>query len=134
MVCSLCKCAGHNKRCCPSLALATISPSEMRVAAELVAILPPVADKKVKKVKKPLEGLTGSKNLWKEPASFYIAKKVSKPLDGLAGSKNIWKEPASFYIAKKVRKPNRGEIRVAKSLITMVRKEKHLNGVGILSL
>ena len=85
-----------------------------------------------KKVSKPLEGLTGCKNIWKEP-KVAVTKKVSKPLEGLVSCKNIWKEPKSVYLPK-TRKVNRSEFRVAKSLIQMIQKDNHLNGVGILSL
>jgi hypothetical protein len=67
----------------------TISPAEQRVAAELNAMLPPV---KAKKVSKPLEGLAGCMNIFKEP-KVVKAKKVNKPLEGLAGCMNIFKEP-----------------------------------------
>jgi hypothetical protein len=87
MVCSQCNCSGHNKRTCQFLI--TVSPAEQRVAAELGAMLPVV---KTKKVSKPLEGLTGSMNIFKEP-KVVKTKKVSKPLEGLAGSMNIFKEP-----------------------------------------
>jgi hypothetical protein len=87
MVCSHCNCAGHNKTTCQFLT--TISPAEKRVAAELGATITPV---KAKKVSKPLEGLAGSMNIFKEP-KVVKAKKVSKPLEGLAGSMNIFKEP-----------------------------------------
>jgi hypothetical protein len=104
MVCSHCNCAGHNKTTCQFLitispaekrvaaelgSMIAISPAEKRVAAELGAMLPPV---KAKKVSKPLEGLAGSMNIFKEP-KVVKAKKVSKPLEGLAGSMNIFKEP-----------------------------------------
>ena len=54
-----------------------------------------------RKVIKVLEGLSGSKNIWKESPQVKVkkvkkvkkkAKKVTKPLVGLAGCKNIWKE------------------------------------------
>ena len=41
------------------------SPAEKRVARSLAAMLPP--PNKSKKGKKPLEGLAGCKNIWKEP-------------------------------------------------------------------
>jgi hypothetical protein len=101
MVCSHCNCAGHNKTTCKFLI--AISPAEKRVAAELGAMLPPV---KAKKVSKPLEGLAGSMNIFKEP-KVVKAKKVSKPLEGLAGSMNIFKEPKVVKV-KKVSKPLEG--------------------------
>ena len=45
-----------------------------------------------KKVAKPLEGLAGCINLFKEPKAVK-AKKVAKPLEGLAGCINLFKEP-----------------------------------------
>ena len=87
MVCSQCNCSGHNKRTCQFLT--TISPAEQRVAAELSAMLPAL---KAKKVSKPLEGLAGCMNIFKEP-KVVKTKKVNKPLEGLAGSMNIFKEP-----------------------------------------
>jgi hypothetical protein len=103
MVCSQCNCSGHNKRTCQFLT--TITPAEQRVAAELSAMLPTLAEQRVaaelsailptrkaKKVSKPLVGLAGSMNIFKEP-KVVKAKKVSKPLEGLAGSMNIFKEP-----------------------------------------
>jgi hypothetical protein len=101
MVCSQCNCSGHNKRTCQFLT--TISPAEQRVAAELGAMLPVV---KTKKVSKPLEGLAGCANIFKEP-KVVKAKKVNKPLEGLAGSMNIFKEP-KVVKAKKVSKPLEG--------------------------
>ena len=118
MVCSHCNCAGHNKTTCQFLttispaekrvaaelgAMIAISPAEKRVAAELGAMLPPV---KAKKVSKPLEGLAGCMNIFKEP-KVVKAKKVSKPLEGLAGSMNIFKEP-KVVKEKKVSKPLEG--------------------------
>jgi hypothetical protein len=67
MVCSQCNCSGHYKTTCQFLN--TVSPAEQRVAAELGAMLPVV---KAKKVNKPLEGLAGCANIFKEP-------KVVKP-------------------------------------------------------
>ena len=87
MVCSQCNCSGHYKTTCQFLN--TISPAEQRIAAELSAMLPVV---KAKKVSKPLEGLAGCMNIFKEP-KVVKAKKVSKPLEGLAGCMNIFKEP-----------------------------------------
>ena len=43
------------------------SPAEKRVARSLAAMLPP--PNKSKKGKKPLEGLAGCKNIWKEPSA-----------------------------------------------------------------
>ena len=107
MVCSHCNCAGHNKTTCQFLT--TISPAEKcvaaekRVAAELGAMLPPV---KVKKISKPLEGLAGCMNIFKEP-KVVKTKKVSKPLDGLSGCMNIFKEP-KVVKTKKVSKSLEG--------------------------
>ena len=102
MVCSHCGSIGHNKRTCM---LAPKSPevprSEKRAAKALSALLPP--PNKSKKVSKPLDGLAGCQNIWKEPKALYVAKKVSKPLDGLAGCQNIWKEPKDFYTKQKCR-------------------------------
>jgi len=98
-------------------------------------MLPP--PNKSKKGKKPLEGLTGCKNIWKEApakkvkkvkkvkkpleviagmrwpdASLYAlkVKKGKKPLEGLAGCKNIWKEAPAKKVkkVKKVKKPLEG--------------------------
>ena len=77
----------------------SITATEKRVAKRLAALLP--KPNKTKKVFKPLEGLAGCQNIWKEPKSFYTKKKVFKPLEGLAGCQNIWKEPQSFYNKKK---------------------------------
>jgi hypothetical protein len=114
MVCSQCNCSGHNKRTCQFLT--TSSPAEQRVVAELSAMLPTPAEQrvvaelsailttqKVKKVSKPLEGLAGCANIFKEP-KVVKAKKVSKPLVGLAGCANIFKEP-KVVKAKQVSKP-----------------------------
>jgi hypothetical protein len=102
MVCSHCGSIGHNKRTCLKSSEAT--PSEKRAAKALASLLPP--PNKMKKVSKPLEGLSGCQNIWKEPKGIYIKKKVSKPLEGLTGCQNIWKEPKGIYIKKKVnRKP-----------------------------
>jgi hypothetical protein len=80
------------------------TPSEKRAAKALASLLPP--PNKKKKVSKPLEGLSGCQNIWKEPKGIYIKKKVSKPLEGLTGCQNIWKEPKGIYIKKRVnRKP-----------------------------
>ena len=69
----------------------SITATEKRVAKSLASLLP--KPNKKKKVSKPLEGLSGCQNLWKEPKSFYTKKKVSKPLEGLSGCQNLWKEP-----------------------------------------
>jgi hypothetical protein len=61
---------------------------------------------KAKKVNKPLEGLAGCANIFKEP-KVVKAKKVNKPLEGLAGCANIFKEP-KIVKAKKVNKPLEG--------------------------
>jgi hypothetical protein len=87
MHCSLCNAPNHNKRTCPLAA----TPSEIRIAKDLSAILGPP---KKKKVVKPLEGLYGCKNIFKEPRVVKKKKKVAKPLEGLHGCKNIFKEPS----------------------------------------
>ena len=50
--------------------------------------------KKKKKVYKPLEGLAGCHNIWKEPKikKTKKKKKIYKPIEGLAGCHNMWKE------------------------------------------
>ena len=53
-----------------------ITASEKRVAKRLGALLP--KPNKSKKRTKPLEGLFGCKNIWKEPKQMYIPKKVEK--------------------------------------------------------
>jgi hypothetical protein len=83
-----------------------ITASEKRVAKRLGALLP--EPNKSKKVSKPLEGLFGCKNIWKEPKELYLPKKRTKPLEGLFGCKNIWKEPKQMYIPKKRTKPLEG--------------------------
>ena len=74
MVCSHCGSIGHNKRTCM---LAPKSPevprSEKRAAKALSALLPP--PNKSKKVSKPLDGLAGCQNIWKEPKDFYTKQK-----------------------------------------------------------
>jgi len=80
------------------------TPLEKKIAKNLVKLLDSPVEKEnlfaelprgpiceTKKVSKPLEGLAGCKNIWKE-APAKVTKKVSKPLEGLAGCKNIWKE------------------------------------------
>ena len=94
MVCSQCNCSGHNKRTCQFLT--TITPTEQRVAAELSAMLPTRAEQRVaselsamlptqkaKKVSKPLEGLAGCANIFKEP-KVVKAKKHLKSCSGCA--------------------------------------------------
>jgi len=99
MHCSLCNAPNHNKRTCPLAA----TPSEIRIAKDLSAILGPP---KKKKVVKPLEGLYGCKNIFKEPRVVKKKKKkVVKPLEGLHGCKNIFKEPLAVKKKKKVAKP-----------------------------
>ena len=98
MVCSNCNgvfTMKHNSRTCP-----LVSTS----AADNISKAPKIT----KKIIKPLEGLAGCKNIFKEPTSFYTAKKIIKPLEGLVGCKNIFKEPKSFYTAKKIIKPLEG--------------------------
>ena len=75
MVCSICNGSinyVHNARTCP------LNPNRVSCG---------------KKVKKPLDGLLGCQNIFKEPKTFYNTKKVRKPLEGLAGCLNIFKEP-----------------------------------------
>lgn len=79
----------------------SMTRSEKRVAKSLAALLPPANS--TKKTYKPLEGLYGCKNIWKEPKSFYTAKKVYKSLEGLSGCQNIWKEPTDLYTKQKCR-------------------------------
>ena len=98
MHCSLCNAPNHNKRTCPLAA----TPSEIRIAKDLSAILGPP---KKKKGAKPLEGLYGCKNIFKEPLA--VKKKGAKPLEGLYGCKNIFKEPLAVK-KKKVAKPLEG--------------------------
>ena len=52
-----------------------ITASEKRIAKSLGSLLP--EPNKSKKVAKPLEGLFGCKNIWKEPKELYLPKKVS---------------------------------------------------------
>ena len=90
MVCSNCNgvfTMKHNSRTCP-----LVSTS----AADNISKAPKIT----KKIIKPLEGLAGCKNIFKEPTSFYTAKKIIKPLEGLVGCKNIFKEPKSVIIPK----------------------------------
>jgi len=95
---------GHNARTCPGNARPDVTTtSEKKVAKDLMALLPPRVPKKVSK---PLEGLAGCKNIWKEVRSP-VSKKVSKPLEGLAGCKNIWKEVRA-PVSKTVSKPLEG--------------------------
>jgi hypothetical protein len=102
MVCSLCNCDGHNKTTCPFRA----SPAEKRIAAELGEMLPLTVV--TKKENKPLEGLAGCKNIFKEPKVITFKKtkkvkkikKVKKPLEGLAGCVNIFKEPKVITVKK----------------------------------
>lgn len=87
MVCSQCGSAGHNKRTC---GLSPKSPevplSETRAAKALAAMLPP-SNKSKKKVSKPLDGLTGCQNIWKEPAEFYTKQKPKKNTCSLCNGK-----------------------------------------------
>jgi len=102
MVCSHCGSMGHNKRTCRlSPKTSEVPRSEKRTAKALAALLPP--PNKSKKVSKPLEGLAGCQNIWKEPKAFYVAKKVSKPLEDISSCQNIWKEPKDFYMKQKCR-------------------------------
>jgi len=102
MVCSHCGGCGHNKRTCTAPKVTSNQPtrSEKRVAKSLAALLPHPNNKKVSK---PLEGLGGCQNIWKEPKTFYVAKKVSKPLEDISSCQNIWKEPKDYYTAQKCR-------------------------------
>ena len=100
LLCTHCKCPGHNTLHCPVLHGHT---SENRVLNWAISLLdaPEMGDitgwtapyrvEEPKKSPKPLEGLAGCKNIWREPAASK-AKKSPKPLEGLAGCKNIWKE------------------------------------------
>ena len=90
MVCSHCNQPGPNKRRCPIIF--NIAPtSEIRAAKALSKLLD--QKPKVKKSPKPLEGLAGCKNIWKESPAYKLnAKKSPKALEGLAGCKNLWKE------------------------------------------
>ena len=111
MVCANCGGCGHNKRTCTSPKVTSNQPtrSEKRVAKSLAALLPPPNNKKVSK---PLEGLGGCQNIWKEPKSFYEAKKVSKPLEDISPS-GIWKEPKDYYTkpsAAKTPRPAAGRV------------------------
>ena len=119
MVCSHCNCAGHNARTCSILHPDLPTSSEKKVAKSLLKLLDSPAEKvnpiaelprgpicESKKVNKPLEGLAGCKNIWKE-AQVKVPKKVNKPLEGLAGCKNIWKE-APMKVLKKINKPLEG--------------------------
>lgn len=117
MVCSHCGSSGHNKRTCtfecfgwPTASCEAVnesktsdsaSRSERRAAKALAALLPP--PNKSKKVSKPLDGLAGCQNIWKEPKTFYVAKKVSKPLEDISACQNMWKEPKDFYMKQKSR-------------------------------
>ena len=88
MVCSCCKGAfphSHNRATCP-WAEKNGGPRPLNQGQFL-------QPKKVKKVKKSLEGLDGCMNIFKEPKGLYTPKKVKKPLEGLAGCMNIFKEP-----------------------------------------
>ena len=103
MVCSCCKGAfphSHNRATCP-WAEKNGGPRPLNQGQFL-------QPKKVKKVKKSLEGLDGCMNIFKEPKGLYTPKKVKKPLEGLAGCMNIFKEPKGLYTPKKVKKPLEG--------------------------
>lgn len=66
MPCSICGSSLHNKRTCSSTSGAT--PSEIRVAKELSSLLPPVVTRRpLSRGGKPLEGLQGCMNIFKEP-------------------------------------------------------------------
>ena len=84
MVCSTCKCSGHNKATCPLRAPA----AEMRAATELCAMLPAL---KTKEVTKPL---VDPHMAWMREFSkmLPVTKQVNNGLDGLAGCMNIFKE------------------------------------------
>ena len=75
MVCSQCGSMGHNKRTCFRRVVTSpkVTPSEKRVAKALSALLPP--PNKTKKVSKPLDGLIGCQNIWKEPKDYYTKQK-----------------------------------------------------------
>jgi len=173
MVCSLCNCDGHNKTTCPF----RVSPAEKRIAAELGEMLPPVqvgvqriselaevAEEVrrlfetgarlavvTKKENKPLEGLAGCKNIFKEPKVITVKKtkkikkikKVKKPLEGLSGCGNIFKEPKVITVKKtkkikkikKVKKPLEGlsgcgNIFKEPKAITVTKTSKTCSGCG----
>ena len=64
MPCSICGSSVHNKRTCSSKSGAT--PLEIRVAKELSSLLPPVVKRVRVRAGKPLEGLQGCMNIFKE--------------------------------------------------------------------
>ena len=106
MVCGTCNGSFtgiHNSRTCPLNVDLSV-----RIANRIANTTCRPTKKVAKKVRKPLEGLAGCQNIFKEPKSFYTTKKVTKPLEGLLGCQNIFKEPKSFYTAKKVTKPLEG--------------------------
>jgi hypothetical protein len=103
MVCSHCNGANHNAPTCQILHPDRSTPSENKAAKELMKLLAPKKEVNLfmelprgpiyepKKHNKPLEGLAGCKNIFKE--SKQVAKKTKKPIVGLADCKNIFKEP-----------------------------------------
>jgi len=93
MPCSICGSSDHNKRTCSSKSGAT--PSEIRVAKELSSLLPPVVTRAHPRGGKPLEGLQGCMNIFKEPNASPRRphSRGRKPLEGLQGCMNIFKEP-----------------------------------------
>ena len=100
LLCTHCKCPGHNTLHCPVLhgptsenrvlnwAISQLDAPEM---GDITGWTAPYRVEEPKKSPKPLEGLAGCKNIWREPAASK-AKKTPKALEGLAGCKNIWKE------------------------------------------
>ena len=93
MPCSICGSSDHNKRTCSSKSGAT--PSEIRVAKELSSLLPPVVTRAHPRGGKPLQGLQGCMNIFKEPKASPRRphSRGRKPLQGLQGCMNIFKEP-----------------------------------------
>jgi hypothetical protein len=87
MVCSCCGSSGHNSRTC---GLSPKSPevprSEIRAAKALAAMLPP-PNKSKKKVFKPIDGLGGCQNIWKETTDFYTKQKCRENTCSLCGGK-----------------------------------------------
>lgn len=101
MVCSHCGSSGHNKRTCtfecfgwPTASRVSINESmtsnsasrpERRAAKALAALLPP--PNKSKKVSKPLDGLAGCQNIWKEPKDLYATQKCRENTCANCGGK-----------------------------------------------
>ena len=135
MVCSLCNCDGHNKTTCPFRAspaekriaaelgemLPPVNDPIEQVGAQRLVELEELVEEVrrlfetgarlavvTKKESKPLEGLAGCKNIFKEPNVTTVKKtkkvkkikKVKKPLEGLSGCVNIFKEPKVITVKK----------------------------------